>query len=42
MKVLTKVVPIIIYIIVTVYVASVILKFYTGHLNEVMDVIKDV
>jgi type IV pilus assembly protein PilC len=41
-KVLTKVVPIIIYIVVTVYVASIILKFYTGHLNEVMDVIKDV
>lgn len=42
MKVLTKVVPIIVYIVVTLYVGSVILKFYTGHLNEVMDVIKDV
>ncbi len=41
-KVLTKVVPMIIYIVVTIYVASIILKFYTGHLQEVMDVIKDV
>lgn len=41
-KVLTKVVPIVIYVIVTLYVASIIFKFYTGRLNEAMDVIKDI
>lgn len=42
MKIITKILPLVIYFIVTIYVGSVILKFYTGHLNEVMDVIKDV
>lgn len=41
-KILTKVIPTVVYVVVTIYVASIILKFYTGHMNDLMDALKAV
>lgn len=41
LKILTKFIPMVVYFLVTIYVVSIVLRIYAGHLNEVMDVLKD-